>query len=150
MDRYENVTLMNMCLVYDDKGNVLVQDRVDPNWSGITLPGGHVEKNESFTDSVIREIYEETGLTISHPVLCGIKDWYDEHQRYMVLCYKTNSFSGELVSSDEGKVFWVKKESIPTLNLASGMDSTLEVFFNPLVSECFFHEVDGRPVDELK
>lgn len=37
-----------MCMVYDDKGNVLVQDKIDENWGGLTFPGGHVEKGESF------------------------------------------------------------------------------------------------------
>ena len=41
--RTETVTLTNMCMVYDDAGNVLVQDRVDKKWSGLTFPGGHIE-----------------------------------------------------------------------------------------------------------
>ena len=65
--RTETVTLTNMCMVYDDAGNVLVQDKVDKKWSGLTFPGGHIEKGESFVDSVIREVYEETGLTIEKP-----------------------------------------------------------------------------------
>ena len=64
-----------MCMIYDDDGNVLVQDRRDSDWGGITFPGGHVEKGESFTDEVIREVYEETGLTIETPQICGIKQW---------------------------------------------------------------------------
>lgn len=105
MQRTEVVTLTNMCMVYN--GNkVLVQDRTDKNWSGITFPGGHVEKGESFVDSVIREVFEETGLTISSPVLCGIKDFYkNDNSRYIVLFYKTDKFTGELKSSDEGEVF---------------------------------------------
>lgn len=62
--RAEVVTLTNMCMIYDDKGNVLVQDKVDETWGGLTFPGGHIEKGESFVDSVIREVYGETGLTI--------------------------------------------------------------------------------------
>ena len=54
MNRSENTIFTNMCMVYDDNGNVLVQDRIDDSWSGITFPGGHVEKNEPFTDAVIR------------------------------------------------------------------------------------------------
>ena len=55
------MTLTNMCMVCNgDK--VLVQDRVDPDWPGITFPGGHVETGESFCASVIREVYEETGV----------------------------------------------------------------------------------------
>ena len=52
--RAEVVTLTNMCMVYD--GNrILVQDRMNPNWPGITFPGGHIEPKESFVESVIRE-----------------------------------------------------------------------------------------------
>ena len=43
MGRKETVELTNMCMVEDGKGNVLVQNRLDPNWSGIVYPGGHVE-----------------------------------------------------------------------------------------------------------
>lgn len=41
---------------------------------GLTFPGGHIEKGESFVDSVIREVYEETGLTIENPRICGTKE----------------------------------------------------------------------------
>ena len=66
MGRKEMVELTNMCMVEDGRGNVLVQNRLDPNWSGIVYPGGHVDAGESITASVIREIREETGLTIEH------------------------------------------------------------------------------------
>ena len=42
----------------------LVQDKVHDEWGSLTFPGGHVEKEESFADAVIREVFEETGLTI--------------------------------------------------------------------------------------
>ena len=77
MGRKETVTITNMCMIYD--GNrVLIQDRKDPNWSGVTFPGGHVEPGESFTDAVIREVLEETGLNVTAPRLCGIKDWVND------------------------------------------------------------------------
>ena len=82
MGRKETVELTNMCMVEDGKGNVLVQNRLDPNWSGIVYPGGHVEAGESIAASVIREIREETGLTIENPTLCGVKQfWLDNGGR---------------------------------------------------------------------
>lgn len=66
MNRRESVEFVNMCMIKNgDK--VLVQDRVSPDWPGITFPGGHVERGKSFVDAVIREVREETGLTISKP-----------------------------------------------------------------------------------
>ena len=116
--RTETVTLTNMCMVYDDEGNVLVQDKVDKKWSGLTFPGGHIEKGESFVDSVIREVYEETGLTIEKPRICGTKDWLrDDGSRHLVVFYKTNQFSGELKSSYEGEVKWMPLEEMKRENL---------------------------------
>ena len=65
MSRTEKTIFTNMCMVYDDNGNVLVQNRLNPDWPGITFPGGHVDAGESFTDAVIREVFEETSLTIT-------------------------------------------------------------------------------------
>lgn len=56
MGRKETVELTNMCMVEDGKGNVLVQNRLNPNWPGIVYPGGHVEAGESITASVVREV----------------------------------------------------------------------------------------------
>lgn len=138
MSRQIPVTLTNMCMVYDgDK--VLVQDRVDPDWPGITFPGGHVESGESFCASVIREVFEETGLTIENPRLCGVKEWENQDgSRYIVLFYKTNQFSGQLKSSEEGKVFWSTVESLPSLKLSLDFQQHLELFFNEDLSEAFY------------
>ena len=73
MSRSEPAIFTNMCMISDGRGNVLVQDRRNPDWPGITFPGGHVEPEEAFTDSVVREVFEETGLTIEDPILCGTK-----------------------------------------------------------------------------
>ncbi|MBD5524454.1 MAG: NUDIX domain-containing protein [Lachnospiraceae bacterium] len=56
MSRTEEVTLTNMCMIYDGS-KVLVQEKIDDDYGRITFPGGHVEKNELFTDAVIREVY---------------------------------------------------------------------------------------------
>ena len=127
-----------MCLVFDGD-RVVVQDRVGDNWTGIAFPGGHVEEGESFTDAVIREIYEETGLTIKHPKLCGIKNWFcDDGARYIVFLYKTDEFSGELKDSCEGRVFWTEMSKLPEMNLASGMPELIDIYTDENISELLY------------
>ena len=144
MDRRKLVTLTNLCMITKDD-EILVIDRQKKDWPGFTFPGGHVERGESFTDAVIREVKEETGLTISKPQLCGIKNWYDdEDYRYVVLFYKTEHFTGELQSSDEGKVWWEDFENLSHLKLATDdMSDMLRVFLEEDLSEFFYYK-DGE------
>ena len=136
MARKETVVLTNMCMVYDNQGNILVQDRLDPDWPGVTFPGGHVEPGESFTKAVIREVWEETGLTIEHPRLCGLKQFPEEDgTRYIVMLYKTNQFSGELRSSREGNVFWIKRDELENYPLPVSFDQMIRVFEDDSLGE---------------
>ena len=88
---------------------------------------------------------EETGLTICNPQLCGIKNWYDDTDyRYVILFYKTEHFTGELQSSDEGKVWWEDFENLSHLKLATeDMSDMLRVFLEEDLSE-FFYSKDGE------
>lgn len=150
MDRSQAVTITNMCMVYQEN-KVLVQDKVDCQWNGITFPGGHVEKNESFTDAVIREVWEETGLHIRSPQLCGIKDWINEDgSRYMVLFYKTNQFDGVLESSDEGEVYWIEFKNLLSQKLSLDFMDMLKVFMEDNLSEFYYYLQDGKWLYELK
>lgn len=136
MRNYEKIELTNMCMIYGDDGNVIVQEKVNKRWGGITFPGGHVEKRESFVDSVIREVKEETGLDIKNPKLCGIKWWeVSKNKRYIVLLFKTNKYSGTLKSSVEGKVYWTKLDEIKSMNLAESFDKMLDVFTDDSIQE---------------
>ena len=126
-------------MIYDGT-RILVQDRKNPDWPGITFPGGHVEPKESFVDSVIREVKEETGLDIANVQLCGIKQFPLEEKkcRYIVLFYKTSTFSGELKSSEEGQVFWIEKDELKDYVLAESFETMLEVFENDRLSENYW------------
>lgn len=139
MNRKTEVELTNMCLVYNDYG-VLVQEKIGTGKiGGLVFPGGHIEKDESLRDSVIREIREETGLNIMNPVPCGYKDWIQEDgTRYLVLLYKTNKYSGELSSSGEGRVFWLRWDEIESANLIWNMRELLKIFLTDQFSEFFF------------
>lgn len=137
-DRSEKAVITTMCLVRD--GNrILVQDR-KKSWCGLALPGGHVEKGEPVTVGVIREVLEETGLTIEKPKLCGIKHFQtDKDERYLVFLYTADRFSGELISSEEGEVFWLSEENFSQHTWASDMLPLLEIFLDPEKQEFFYH-----------
>ena len=143
MSREIKAELTNMCMIY--RGDQVVVQRRAPEkgWPGITFPGGHVEPGESITQSVIREVKEETGLTVEHPILCGVKDWIeDDGSRYIVFLYKCSTFSEELSSSEEGEVFWADRADLPGMNLSSGMEETFEVLFNDDISELSYFRED--------
>jgi len=149
MSRTEEVELTNMCMICDGKGNVLVQNKTNhPFWHGWNFPGGHVEKGEYVTPSVIREMKEETGLIIENPKLCGIKEFHKakDGKRYIVFLYIADHFTGELKSSGEGEVFWYPLSELHrSEKLIDGFGEMLPVFTKNDVSEVFYE----RCGDEL-
>jgi len=138
MDKPQKVILTCMCQI-SDGDNILILHKVNNSYTGVTFPGGHIEEGEPLTEAVVREVYEETGLTIKNPVICGIYDWIqDDGTRYFVFLYHANEFTGELHSSDEGKVEWIKKTDFLNQPLAHGMEAVFEIINNDQISECFF------------
>ena len=132
--RTENVELTALCLVHTET-EILLQNRIKKDWKGFTLPGGHIEKNESIVDAVIREIKEETGLTIYHPKLCGIKQFPMDHGRYLVFLFETKEFTGTLVSSSEGDMHWIKMSELSKINLVEDFSDLLKVMLDENLNE---------------
>lgn len=125
--RTEMVELTNLCMIKDgDK--YLLQNRVKKDWQGYTFPGGHVEPGESIVQSVIREVKEETGLTLKNPHLVGVKQFWVESGRYIVFLFSATKFTGELRSSHEGEVGWFTKEKMKKINLVNHFFEHLDVF----------------------
>ena len=145
MSRSEQAIFTNLCMVYDDAGNILVQHRRARDWPGICFPGGHVEPGESFVESVIQEVREETGLTIEKPILCGTKQFQTEKgERYVVFFYKTNHFSGELKSSAEGEVFWIPRKDLNRYTLCTDFEDMVKVFEDEGLSEFYYYLENGE------
>lgn len=138
MSKCEKAKVAVLCMVYDDN-KILLQDRVKKDCRGLTFPGGHVEKEESFVRAVIREIYEETGLTIREPKLCGVRQFQtDEEERYIVLLFKTDKFEGNLISSDEGEMRWTDRNSLNDCTLVNDFMDLLKVFDSDCYSEFMY------------
>lgn len=145
MKEKEKVIFTNMCLIYKDD-EILVQERKKKDWPGLTFPGGHVEKGENFYDAIIREVKEETGLTLIKAILCGIEEYkqINDEDRYIILFYKCNNFVGELKSSIEGEVYWLKKEELKNKELSLDLDRILDIMENDDKSELIYYFEDGE------
>lgn len=144
MGRAYPIELTNMCMLQRADGKVLVQNRRDPNWGGLTFPGGHVEPGESLVDSVVREMQEETGLTVRNPRLIGTKSWMqkDRKERYLVLLYVANEYEGELHDSEEGDVRWMTLDEMRAGQMVDGMELYFRVYLDRDVNEIWY-ELDG-------
>ena len=141
--RTESVELTVLCLIHKN-GRYLLQDRIKNDWKGYTLPGGHIEPGESIVDAVIREMQEETGLTISHPHLCGVKQFPLEEGRYIVFLFDTEEFEGDLRSSEEGTMHWIDERKLPKVNLVEDFEDLIEVMLDDELMEFQYVIEDGE------
>lgn len=87
-------------------------------WIGV---GGKFEPDETPQECLLREVKEETGLTLISYKLSGIitfisNEWETE---YMFL-YTADEYSGELIECNEGELVWVDKKEIFNLKLWEG------------------------------
>jgi 8-oxo-dGTP diphosphatase len=156
-----NATLCNMCMIEDvTTGRVLVQHRLPKPtnpWCGLTFPGGHVEYGESITASTIREIYEETGLTVSNLHMSGVVEWEVPEKpqstvwqdnipksKYIVFMFRTNTFKGKLKSSAEGQMEWMTLDEMRNGGLAPHMEQYLSVLLEDDVPQAYGISGSGK------
>lgn len=145
MARMEHAVFTVLVMVTDGNGNILVQNRVDPGWPGFCFPGGHVEPGESFTEAAVRETREETGLTIENPRLCGVKQFQTkENARYVVFFYKADQYHGQLQSSDEGEVFWLRRSEFDRYSFVEDFADMLKVFEQEDLNEFYYYKENGN------
>lgn len=98
-------------------------------WIGV---GGHFEKDETPDECLLREVKEETGLTLTSYQFRGIVTFISDkvgHAEYMCL-YTADGYEGEMISCDEGTLEWVLKKDIYQLNLWEG-----DRIFHRLIAE---------------
>ena len=135
-----DVILTNMVMIVDKKNKkVLVQDRIN-SYKGLSFPGGHIEGNESFYDSAVREVKEETGLTVRNLKSSGVIHWVDKKtaDRYIVFLYKTSEYEGTLrKESEEGMHMWMDLDELMNSPSTNGLLDYLPMFLDKGYSEAY-------------
>lgn len=144
------IELMNMCMIHNgEEDRVVVLDKIKKHgWEGLTFAGGHVEEGESFIDSVIREIKEETNLDIQNPQLRGVIQWIEcgkEKRRSVGLLYYTREYEGILEEVNrEGTLTWMDWEEFKKSDgLSKSMDICIEIYEGK-VKEALLYFEDGE------
>ena len=116
--------LTTLCYIEQD-GNYLMMHRVkkknDINkdkWIGV---GGHFEYGETPEECLLREVKEETGLTLLNYRMRGIVTFiYGEDVVEYMHLFTADSFEGELTDCDEGELVWIPKEEVINLPIWEG------------------------------
>ena len=95
-------------------------------------------------------VYEGTGLTIREPKLCGVKQFQtDQDERYIVLLFKTDKFEGTLISSAEGEMIWIDRNSLNDYTLVNDFMELLKVFDSDYYSEFMYERNKSGDEDWL-
>jgi 8-oxo-dGTP diphosphatase len=142
--------LATLCYVKRDGCTLMVyrnkkaNDIHEGKWNGL---GGKFEPGETPEECAVREIYEESGLSIHNPKLRGLlmfpnfkgNDWY-------VFVFTATEFSGELIDSPEGELEWIRDEKMLSLNLWESD----HIFFPWIQDAKFFSAKFEYEADKMK
>jgi 8-oxo-dGTP diphosphatase len=106
-----------------------------------------VERGESFLESAVREVKEETGLNVANLKSCGVIHWINpiSDERCLAFLYKTTEFSGELLSSTrEGRNRWVTVAELQEAESTNSLHEILYMFLQEEYSEAVGSWTNGE------
>ena len=110
-------------------GKVLLVRRARPPASGVyTLPGGGVEVGETLLEAVVREVREETALTVEPVALAGYREVIARdcdgrvERHFVILPFAARWIAGELMLNDElSEAKWIDPLEIAGLTTTVGL-----------------------------
>ena len=116
--------LTTICYIEKDDSYLMLHrtkkqnDQSHDKWLGV---GGKFEKDESPDECMLREVKEETGLTLESFRLRGVMTFVSDvwETEYMFI-YTADEFEGELAECSEGDLQWIKKTEVMNLKLWEG------------------------------
>lgn len=134
----EKSRLTTLCYLERDDQYLMLHRIVKKNdvnkdkWIGV---GGHFEEGESPEECLLREVKEETGLTLTSYRFRGLITFISDRwvPEYMCL-YTADGFEGQVTACQEGTLEWVPKKDLDSLNLWTGD----RIFFRLLEEEAPF------------
>lgn len=111
--------MTTLCYI-EKEGKYLMLHRVKKHhdinagkWIGV---GGHVENGETPEECLLREVKEETGLTLTAYRLRGLVTFLSDVCEPELMCvFTADAFDGELIECDEGELAWVEKSDVLAL-----------------------------------
>ena len=134
MTDFSKPRLTTLCYLEKDESYLMLHrvtkknDENHDKWIGV---GGHFEFQESPEDCLLREVKEETGLTLNSFSFRGIVTFNsDDHEAEYMHLYTSSDFSGSLIQCNEGNLEWVKKSQIENLTLWEGDKIFLRLLAN--------------------
>ena len=111
--------MTTLCYIENNDCNLMLhrtKKKKDVNkdkWIGV---GGHAEGNETPQECLLREVKEETGLSLTSYKFRGLITFIsDEYEAEMMCLFTADGYTGELITCDEGELEWVKKSDVPQL-----------------------------------
>ena len=116
-DKKQRIAHLNSTACYLKKDNKVLMIKFSKKWGQVYAPpGGKFESGETPLDCIIREYYEETGLTLINPKLQGISYWQDKAEG-IIFVYTAEKYEGKLKeTSEEGELEWIEIENLTKIN----------------------------------
>ncbi len=146
--------LTTLCYIEENEKYLMLHrtkkdnDENHDKWIGV---GGHFEKGESPEECLVREVKEETGLTLHSFDFRGIVTFVSDENPAEYMClFTSKDFSGEMIQCNEGQLEWVDKSDVTNLNLWEGDRLFLELLTRdvPFFSMKLVYK-NGRLVEKM-